>query len=181
MIQTDYPEYTENNYGKIARFTDKSYRLDLASWQITAIETHIGNLYGKIFFAIGAGDIVLGEKLSEVGVPKKFYVQDLIAPSLKGGLKRISESGVDISIFHTLVSDCFDFKEIKDKEVDAAFSNSLFSHLTINSIILCLRNLFPKMKPGSSYFSSMIVLPNDEEKVTFDWSFLKKPMTNVTS
>jgi hypothetical protein len=114
-------------------------------------------------------------------VPKKFFVQDLSAPSLKSGIERIAAAGVDTSIFYLLVSDNFNFDLIKDGQIDAAFSNSLFSHLSINSIVLCLRNLFPKMKPGTSYFSSMIVLPGDDEKLLYDWSYLGKSGTAVVS
>ncbi len=173
--------YTENNYGKVPRITNDKYRAFLTNYQVPAIKKHCGDLTGKVFLDIGAGDIVLGEKLNEIGVPKKFYVQDLSKPSILSGLKRLDASGVDISNIVGFVSTNFDFNVIEDGEVDYAFSNSLFSHLTINSITLCLHNLSPKMPIGAKYFSSMIVLPTDEDTYAYDWSYLKKLGTQLAS
>jgi len=181
MIEVSFPRYTENAYGKNPRITSDEYRTDLTSWQVPAIKKHIGDLTGKVFIDIGAGDIVLGEKLNEIGVPKIFYVQDLNEVSLQVGAQRIAQSGVDMSIFKGIVSDSFIFDAVEDGEIDAAFSNSLFSHLSINSITLCLRNLFPKMKSNSSYFSSMIVLPSDAEEFSYDWKYLGTKYSNVVS
>jgi hypothetical protein len=181
MQTTDFPDYRENDYGKVPRMTDAAYREALTSWQVPAIQRHCGDLTGKVFLDIGAGDIVLGEKLAELGVPRKFYVQDLSRPSLLAGLQRLQSAGFDTRMIHALVSDSFDFGQIANEELDCAFSNSLFSHLSINSIVLCLQNLRPKLKAGASYFSSMIVLPDDTERLAYDWSYLGKPMTQVVS
>lgn len=180
-MKTDYENYTENTYGKNARRTDEEYRAQLTSWQVPAVKRHFGDLTGKVFIDVGAGDIVLGETLSDIGVPSIFYAQDLSRPSLEAGLHRIREAGISTSIFRALVSDDFDFGVIPDRSLDAAFSNSLFSHLSINSILLCLRNLAPKMKPGSKYLSSMIVLPIGDERAPYDWSYLGTKGSTVVS
>ena len=176
-----YKDYNENNYGRVARITNDAYRKDLVSWQIPAIKKHCGDLTNKAFIDIGAGDIVLGEYLSEIGTPKIFYAQDLSEPSLKSGIERIEKTGAKTNIFRTLVSDNFDFSEIADSSLDYAFSNSLFSHLSINSILQCLRNLAPKMRVGGKYFSSMIVIPSGEVTQPYDWSYLERKGTNVIS
>lgn len=176
-----YPDYKENPYGTNPRVIDDQERKKLAAWQIPAIQKHIGNLTGKVFLDIGAGDLILGERLEETGVPKKFYIQDLSETSLEAGLQRVKSLGIDISVFHKLVSDDFNFDEIEDAELDSAFSNSLFSHLSINSIVLCLRRLRPKMKVGTSYYSSMIVLPDNSEDMVYDWHYLKTPGSGVIS
>jgi hypothetical protein len=178
---TAYQEYSENNYGKVARITDAEYRRDLQSWQIPAIKKHCGDLNGKFFLDLGAGDIVYGDKLDEIGRPAIFYVQDLSEPSLQSGLNKIKESGEKTDIFVTMSSEDFDFEKIPDGTLDFAFSNSLFSHLTINSIILCLKNLSPKMQIGGKYFSSMIVLHNDDRIKSFDWGYLKTKYSRVVS
>lgn len=167
-------KYTENNFLENPRITSEFYRNRLISWQVPAIQKHIGDLTDKVFIDIGAGDIVLGEVLDQIGKPRKFYVQDLNKLAIESGLQRLKSTNIDTSIFSEMVSHDFDFSLIKEGEIDAAFSNSLFSHLSINSIILCLRNLSSKMKAGSSYFTSMIVLPDNTEKLRYDWSYLKK-------
>lgn len=180
-VSTAYANYTENNYGRKARLTDDAYRDRLTSWQVPAIRQHFGDLTGKVFLDIGAGDIILGEKLSEIGTPQTFYAQDLSQPSLDAGMARLGRAGVATSNFVTLSSDNFDFGAIGDGTVDAAFSNSLFSHLSINSILLCLRRLSLKMKPGAKYLSSMIILPIGDESAPYDWSYLKTKGSAVVS
>ena len=179
--ETEYTSYSENEYGKTARITDQSYRKRLTSWQVPAIKTHFGDLTEKVFIDIGAGDIVLGEHLQEIGRPKTFYAQDLSRPSLDSGLRRISGSSKDSPPFVTMSSENFDFSLIPDCTIDCAFSNSLFSHLSINSIVLCLRNLAPKMKANGKYLSSMIILPENQETGPFDWSHLGTQGSQVIS
>ena len=178
---TGYESYSENDYGKFARITSSSYRNDLVSWQVPAIKKHFGDLTDKVFIDVGAGDIVLGEKMPELGFPKTFYVQDLSQPSLLAGLKRIKSAGINVDNIIAMSSDDFNFDKVPDSSIDFAFSNSLFSHLSINSIVLCLRNLSPKMKEHSIYMSSMIVVPGKVEPTSFDWSYLKTKGSAVVS
>ena len=181
IYKTAYSNYSENSYGRVARITDEEYRKDLISWQIPAIKKHFGDLTDKSFIDVGAGDIVLGEFLFEIGIPRTFYAQDLSEISLKVGIDRIKKSKINPDIFVTMSSDNFDFSKVEDFELDFAFSNSLFSHLSINSILLCLRKLSNKMKIGGKYFTSMIVLPSSKEEESFDWSYLENKYTDVTS
>lgn len=180
-LATQYTDYTENNYGKVARLTNEDYRNDLTSWQIPAIKEHFGSLEGKNFIDIGAGDIVLGEKQNEIGRPEIFYVQDLSKTSIDAGINRMKCNGVDIKNIIPLISINFDFSQIENGSIDCAFSNSLFSHLSLNSILLCLRNLSVKMKKNSKYMTSMIVVTNHIEPDSYDWSYLRKKGTNVVS
>jgi hypothetical protein len=124
---------------------------------------------------------VLGEKLGEIGRPKKFFVQDLSEPSINAGLKRMNKNGVDTTNIIPLISYNFNFDKVDDASIDFAFSNSLFSHLSLNSIILCLRNLRPKMKVNAKYLTSMIVVPGEIEPLSYDWSYLKTPGSNIIS
>lgn len=180
-LKTGFEDYTENEYGKTARITDPIYRERLASWQVPAIKTHFGNLTGKVFLDVGAGDLVLGDRFKEIGEPHIFYAQDLSLPSLESGLLRITGSKADAPPFVTMASDNFDFSRIPNGTVDCAFSNSLFSHLSINSILLCLRQLAPKMRTEGKYLSSMIIVSSEEELLPFDWSVLGIEGSSVVS
>lgn len=179
--QTGFSNYLENNYGKYARITNDEYRERLTSWQVPAIKKYCGDLTDTVFLDVGAGDIVLGEKLKEIGNPKIFYVQDLSKPSLESGITRLNKKGIDTNSFITMASVDFDFDLIPDQTVDNAFSNSLFSHLSLNTILLCLKKLSPKMKKGAKYFSSMIVCPNKNDLKPYDWSFLNTKGSNIIS
>lgn len=180
MNNSDEP--TQNFYKQNPRLTTPDKRERVSSFQVDAIKTHIGDLTDKVFIDIGAGDIVLGDKLDLIGIPRKFFVHDLSEKSIDTGLQRLKDTGsVDMSIFYKSVSDCFDFDLIADNEIDAAFSNSLFSHLSLNLITICLKNLFLKMKPGAKYFTSMIVLPDNIERHVYDWSHLDNPFAKHKS
>jgi len=166
--------YTENNYERKNRTVSRNERKRLAEYQVPAIERHFGSLEGRVFLDIGAGDIVLGEHQEKIGRPAKFYVQDINRQALASGIKRLSNQGIDTSNIVRLVSDSFNFDKVEDSTVDCAFSNSLFSHLTLNSIIFCLRRLRPKMKTGSSYLSSMVVVPGQVEPEFYHWNSDRK-------
>lgn len=176
-----HADYSENTGGKYTRLTSDEYRERLCSWQVPAIIKHLGSLDNSNFIDIGAGDIVLGEKQDQIGRPKKYFVLDLSEPSLRAGLDRLKSKNIDISNIETIVSIDFDFSSIEDEFLDYAFSNSFFSHLSINSIILCLRNLRPKMKQGARYFSSMIIVPETHKAKPHDWSYLNTTGSAVTS
>lgn len=172
---------TQDFYKENPRLTTHDKRERLAAFQVQAIQKHIGDLTNKVFLDIGAGDIVLGEKLDHIGTPQKFFVHDLSEKSIDVGLGRLKSTGINTDIFHKSVSDCFDFRAIQDQEVDVAFSNSLFSHLSIDLITLCLRNLSCKMKNGSSYFTSMIILPDNTERSSYNWSYIDSPFAQHSS
>lgn len=171
----------ENNYKNIARSTSNQHRDDLAGWQIPAIQKHMGSLNHKVFLDIGAGTIIPGEHFEKIGTPDKYYAQDINSKTLADGIEFLKSKGVDISVFNELVSDDFDFGLIDDGEVDVAWSNSLFSHLSIDSICHCLKNLNTKMKPGASYYTSMIILPDDLERSDYDWHHLRVKYSADTS
>ena len=149
--------------------------------QAPAIERHFGSLEGKVSLDIGAGDIVLGEALSSLCVPDIFYAQDLNQVSLDAGINRMREGGYGTGPTTTLSSDNFNFNAIPDATVDFAFSNSSFSHLSINSIVLCLRKLAPKMRESGRYLSSMILVPTSQEPERYDWSVLGTEGSGVIS
>lgn len=178
---TGHEEYGENEYGKQARLTSDEYRNNLASWQVPAIQKHCGDLTGKVFIDIGAGDIILGEHQDKIGFPAIFYAQDLSRPSLQAGISRIAKAGIATDHIVPLASGNFDFSAIEDASIDFAFSNSLFSHLSINSILLCFAHLAPKMKPDARYFTSMIVVPHDAEYEPYDWGPVGAGKTRLVS
>lgn len=164
--------YSENRYGKVARITGEAHRESLLSYQVPAILKHFGRLEGCVFLDIGAGDIMFGDQTEELGTPDVYFAQDLSRPSLEAGLRRLKRRGFPTDQFVLMGSTDFNLESIATESVDLAFSNSLFSHLTLNSILLCLENLGPKMKLGSSYFSSMIVAHEGKHHETCVWPYL---------
>jgi len=161
--------YVENNYLRNPRIINNEYRARLQSFQVPAIKKHFGHLEGKCFADIGCGDIPLGYCQEEMGRPKKYYATDLNRKALASGLKSMKKSGIDISNMEIISGPYFDFDLIPNASIDAAFSNSLFSHLSLNTILICLKRLRPKMANHAKYLSSMIILPPGIDCIEYKW------------
>lgn len=161
--------YFENNYLENDRITNDEYKSRLTAFQIPAIIEHFQTLENKQFLDLGCGDIVLGEFQEILGRPIKYFVQDINKNAVDVGINRLKGKGIDTSNIFPLISPYFDLSKIENQRLDCAFSNSLFSHLTLNSILICLNNLYPKMKRTAKYMSSMIIIPENHNEITYEW------------
>ena len=161
--------YTENEYEQNPRIIDEEYRLRLQSFQVPAIRQHFGSLEKKVFADIGCGDIPLAYCQDQIGRPSIYYATDLSEKALNSGVERLQEKGVNIDNIKTISGAYFDFSLIPDDTIEYAFSNSLFSHLSINTILICLKNLRPKMRNNAKYLSSMIILPEGLDVLEYEW------------
>lgn len=162
--------HSENFYQQKTRIVNDEYRKRLQSYQVPAVLQHFGNVEGKAFADIGCGDMPLAYCWPQIGRPSIYYATDINQKAVNAGLKNLQRRGIDCNNIVPVTGPDFDFSAIPDGSVDAAFSNSLFSHLTLNSIILCLKRLHPKMKAGTTYMSSAIILPAGEDWCTdFEW------------
>ena len=59
--------------------------------------------------------------------------------------------------YSLFANDKFDFEAV-DQPIDVAFSNSLFSHLSLNSILICLQRVRPLMRNNGVYYSTFFAL-----------------------
>ncbi len=161
--------YTENEYLENPRIVNDEYRRRLQSFQVPAIQKYFGSLQGKFFADIGCGDMPLAYCQEEIGRPSKYFATDLSVEAIYSGLNSLHRSGIDTSNIVPVSGPYFDFDLIPDSSLDAAFSNSLFSHLSLNTILICLKNLSPKMAPHARYLSSMIILPEGIDSLQYEW------------
>ena len=67
----------------------------------------------------------------------------------------------------------FDFSSFEDELFDYAFAQSVFSHLSINNIELCLKNLSSKMKSGGKFYATYFQLEEDEDLRKKEWRDLE--------
>ncbi len=107
---------------------------------------------------LGCGPMRLGVKL----IPKLrngwYFGQDINPETLKYGEEVLREAEINKSANYTLFSsEGFDLSLI-DRPIDIAFSNSLFSHLNINSILMCLLKVREVLSPKGIYFSTFFNL-----------------------
>jgi len=115
-----------------------------------------------VFFDVGCGPMRLGSVL----IPKLengwYFGFDINEKTLNFGREVLSIADVKAKNYNLISNDNFDFSSI-DQPIDIAFSNSLFSHLTLNSIRVCLLNMADVLKDGSSYYSTFFCLGKDKD------------------
>lgn len=116
----------------------------------------------------------------------KYFGFDLNNWNLQNGLNYLKKKKFDLRNLIIEQGNYFDFKNVQNSEIDIAISQAVCSHLTLNSLIVMLKNLKPKMKSDGILLSSFIINSNDndlEDKRIF-WKktnkFSYKPH-NVTS
>lgn len=130
-------------------------------------------LKNKNFLDIGCGDLNLLSEINKDNPPKNYYAFDINKGNILHGINFCQKNQIDISNLIYETGGSFEFEKIKDNEIDFAFSHSLCCHLTINSLSLLLKNLRPKMRNGSIYFTSFIFDNRDEkylnEKIKINW------------
>jgi len=108
------------------------------------------------FLDIGCGPLRLGSRIIPFLTGGHYFGTDINSETLDLGRSIAAEEGVDMSNATLIATDAFDFSEV-NKDVDMAFSNSVFSHLTLNTIGICLANLSQILAPGVRYFTTFFL------------------------
>jgi ubiquinone/menaquinone biosynthesis C-methylase UbiE len=87
-----------------------------------------------------------------------YYGQDLNPDTLAYGEEVLRQAGIAPDAPYTLMaSERFDLSAV-DRPVDIAFANSLFSHLTLNSIVTCLLQLRQVLQPRGVFYATFFAL-----------------------
>jgi len=97
---------------------------------------------------LGCGPMRLGSVLIPELSHGWYYGQDLNAETLTYGEEVLRQAGIPSNGRYTLfASDQFNLSAV-DRPIEIAFSNSLFSHLNLNSILTCLLRVRQVLAPG---------------------------------
>jgi len=110
------------------------------------------------FLDLGCGPLRLGVRLIPELTSGWYFGQDINGETLEAGRRVLADAGVTSERFRLIRSDNFDLSAV-DRPIDLAFSNSLFSHLTINSILIALTRVRAVLAPGAVYYSTFFDLP----------------------
>lgn len=102
---------------------------------------------------VGCGPLRLGVKLIPELETGWYFGQDINRKALELGRKVLSDAEVNSYRYTLLCSNDFDMNSV-DRKIDIAFSNSLFSHLRLNSILICLIKVRKTLKPSGVYYST---------------------------
>ena len=87
-----------------------------------------------------------------------YYGQDINPGTIAFGEEVLREAGIPEQAKYTLfASDHFDFSQV-DRPVQIAFANSVFSHLTLNSIYTALLQLRTVLSPTGSFYATFFAL-----------------------
>ena len=112
----------------------------------------------SIVLDIGCGPMRLGSALIPQLKDGWYYGQDINPITINYGEEVLRQAGITVHAPYTLfASDLFDFSLV-DRPVQIAFSNSLFSHLTLNSILTALLQLQTVLAPTGVLYATFFAL-----------------------
>ena len=107
---------------------------------------------------IGCGPMRLGSALIPLLNDGWYYGQDINPSTIAFGEEVLRESGIPKQASYTLfASDQFEFTPV-DRPVQIAFANSVFSHLTLNSILTALLQLQTVLAPSGALYATFFAL-----------------------
>jgi SAM-dependent methyltransferase len=107
---------------------------------------------------VGCGPLRLGAALLPYLVDGWYFGHDINLTTLALGKNVLERLGIASQRFNLIASDDFTFTGVEDESIDVAFSNSLFSHLTMNSILRCLLRVRAALRPGGVYYSTFFLV-----------------------
>ena len=110
----------------------------------------------SVILDVGCGPLSLGVALIPKLVNGWYYGLDINSETLMAGRKVLSDHGIKSERYSLICSDNFCTESV-DKSVDIAFSNSLFSHLSLNSILKCLIQVRASIKETGVYYSTFFL------------------------
>ena len=125
--------------------------------QLTFLQRH-GLTSSSTVLDIGCGPMRLGSVLIPLLKEGWYYGQDINPATIAFGEEVLRESGIHETAPYTLfASDQFDLGPV-DRKVQIAFANSLFSHLTLNSIFTALMQLQTVLAPSGVLYATFFAL-----------------------
>jgi cyclopropane fatty-acyl-phospholipid synthase-like methyltransferase len=107
----------------------------------------------SVILDMGCGPLRLGASLIPLLEKGWYYGIDINQGTLNNGLKVLEDHKVTSNRYTLICNDNFCTENV-DRLVDIAFSNSLFSHLSLNSILTCLMKVRSTLKDGGVYYST---------------------------
>lgn len=116
----------------------------------------------SVFMDIGCGPMRLGQVVIPELSSGWFYGVDINADTIALGQQVLEESNVSTERCTFIVTDEFDLSGC-DHKVDLAFSNSLMSHLNLNSIMACLMAVRRVIADDGVYCSTFFLLPEGQQ------------------
>lgn len=113
----------------------------------------------SIVLDLGCGPLRLGVRLISQLRHGWYFGVDINERTLGLGRRVLDDAGVRSDRYTLMASGRFDLSPL-DRRIDLAFSNSLFSHLNLNSILLCLLQVRRVLVDQGAYYSTAFLAPD---------------------
>jgi SAM-dependent methyltransferase len=111
---------------------------------------------------LGCGPMRLGSVLIPELIDGHYYGQDLNPETLAFGEEVLRQAGIPEGAPYTLfASEQFNLAAV-ERPIQIAFSNSLFSHLNLNSILTCLLQVKRVLAPAGVLYSTFFAALPDQ-------------------
>ena len=125
--------------------------------QLAFLQTRGFNAASRLL-DLGCGPMRLGVAVIPQLTTGWYFGQDINPETLAFGEEVLRQAGIAPAANYTLfASDQFELAAV-DQPIDIAFSNSLFSHLNLNSILSCLLQVRQVLAPRGVYYSTFFLL-----------------------
>lgn len=111
---------------------------------------------------VGCGSLRGGIPLIQYLNPENYFGIDISKALLEAGYSiEITNAGLQdkVSREHLKVTDDFDFAQFETK-FDMGLAVSVFTHLPLDYLTRCLRNLSGVMRPGAKFFATFFLCPD---------------------
>lgn len=112
---------------------------------------------------IGCGSLRAGVRLIDYLDPGNYFGTDLVQGLLDAGRYEVDKAGLSDKLPSGNLAQVNRLEVPFETEFDFAVAQSLWSHLPLNHIKLCLANLLPKMAADGQFFATIFVLPPTED------------------
>ncbi len=148
------------------------YQWDLlGQWQMDAL-LHFGLKPTDHLIDIGCGPMRLGLRAVPYLYDGHFYGIDALESYIRIGHRIMNDMG-GRKKFHLIQSNCFEFDRF-NQHFEYANAQSVFTHLSLDQIELCLTSLKHVMKPGGMFLCTFLTSSNPRGFLYFG----KSPMVN---
>ena len=125
--------------------------------QLDFLQRH-GFNHSSIVLDLGCGPMRLGSALIPLLKDGFYYGQDINLDTIAFGEEVLREVGISTEAPYLLfATDQFDLSPV-NRLVQIAFANSLFSHLSLNSILVALLKLEKVLAPGGVLYATFFIL-----------------------
>ena len=113
------------------------------------------------FLDVGCGSLRAGIHLVDYLDPSNYYGIDINSTLIEAGYNtELSDSGrAKLPIENLAATDRFDSDF--GVKFDMAIANSIFTHVSLNQVRLCLARLAPAMKSGGAFYGTFFEQPDD--------------------